>query len=369
MKFFTFRERFVEVIVLKNTIIEQDIEYILGRNIPWEDLKGAAVLVTGATGLIGSMLIRTLVCASVQYKLGLHVIALIRDIEKAQRLFDGCSIEYIQGDIQEKIRYLGKIDYIIHTASITRSKDMVKYPVEVFMSAVLGTSNVLNLAKEKCVKGVLYLSSMEMYGLHPIEENGKQEIGKTTENMLGYLDLSNPRTCYPEGKRACESLCWEYYSEYQVPVKIARLSQTFGGGVSQEDTRVFVQFAKSLLKGEDIILHTEGNSEGNYCYLADTIYGILLILLKGLTGQAYNISNEALHMTIRQMADFVADEISEKTIQVVVKKPEQIHQYGYAPEVKLNLSVQKLTELGWSPGFGMKDMYQRMIQSWQDNLE
>ena len=233
---------------------------------------------------------------------------------------------------------------------------MVNSPVETLMVSIDGTKNVLQFAKEKMVKSMVYMSSMEMYGTFT---NIDHDI---TEHDLGYIDPLNIRSNYPESKRLCENMCIAYKSEYGVPVKIARLAQTFGAGVLKNENRIFAQFARSVINNRDIVLHTKGLSEGNYCYTRDTIKALLLLLINGVDGEAYNISNPDAHTNIAKMAKMVADEIAQNRIQVVFDIPEK-NIYGYASDTKMKLSSEKMQKLGWKPEVNLKESYVRLIDS------
>lgn len=342
-------------------VIKADIYNVVSdNNIPWNGLRNSTVLVTGATGLIGGALIGALSSANVTYALNLRIIVHGRNRKCIDFLVNEYGIEFISGDIR-KSTYLSdtadEIDYIFHCAAVTKSAEVVAKPVDVSMISVLGTRNMLELAKTKKVKGFMFLSSMEAYGQANLDE--------VKETDLGYLDLTNPRSSYPESKRFCEMLCVSYATQYHIPVKIARLAQTFGAWSARNDSRVFAQFARSALAGQDIELHTEGKSRGNYCYISDTVRGVLTVLLKGETGEIYNIANPKASVTIREMAMILANEIFDGKVKVVVKIPEDIEKRGYAPDANAVLNVDKLMALGWKPGFELADMYRRMIAYWQ----
>ncbi|MGN1275731.1 MAG: NAD-dependent epimerase/dehydratase family protein, partial [Floccifex sp.] len=215
--------------------------------------------------------------------------------------------------------------------------------------------NILELAKEKKSKSVVYVSSMEMYGAFDYLNHD------VTENDLGFINPLNLRSNYPESKRLCENMCIAYLSEYDVPVKIARLAQTFGAGILPGENRVFAQFAKSAIKGEDIVLHTKGLSEGNYCYTRDCITGLFTILLKGKNGEAYNVSNPESHTTIADMAKMVAEKIASSEIKVVFDIPKE-NTFGYASDTKMKLNSDKLQSLGWKPEVSLEESYRRMIE-------
>ncbi len=350
----------------KDIILQGELEKLACCDLDWNLLKHKTILVTGATGLVGSYLVRALACIDRIQKCDLKVLALVRDRKKAEDMFGDLSgrgdIILVTGDVRKPVVTGNRIDYIIHGASITASKVMVTNPVETLSTAIDGTKNILELAVKDKVAAMVYISSMEMYG-DPVD--GSQ---KTKEDDYGYIDILNVRSCYPEGKRICECMCASYAGEYGVPVKIARLAQTFGAGVPVNETRVFAQFARSYLAGEDIILHTMGNSFGNYCSTYDTAYGILTILLKGENGQAYNIVNEDTNMRIRDMANMVAG-WSDGKIKVRHIIPEDVSGLGYAPDVTLHLSSEKLRELDWQPEISLPEMYRRMMAGWQSQQQ
>jgi nucleoside-diphosphate-sugar epimerase len=316
---------------------------ILQNDIPFEMLKNSTILVTGATGLIGSALVHFLENLNTEENLNINIIQFTRQ-------------NY--GDIRNSKSFenIKAADFIFHCVSITKSAEMVDKPADVMSIALDGTKNILELAKVAKSKSVVYLSSMEVYG---------QIDGEVTEKDLGYLDLSNPRSSYPESKRACEMLCTSYYKQYGVPVKIARLAQTFGTGTPKTDTRVFAQFASSAMLGEDIVLHTEGKSVGNYCCISDAVSALFTLLLKGIDGEVYNIANPENTMTIREMAEIVAEKISDGKIKVVVNPPKDVKKLGYAAQTGCRLNIDKIRELGWLPKYTLEDMYKQMIDNWK----
>ena len=128
------------------------------------------------------------------------------------------------------------------------------------------------------------------------------------------------------------------------------------------ENRVFAQFARSVVHGENIVLHTNGESMGNYCYTVDAIKAILLLLKKGEAGETYTVVNENSTMTIREMAHMVAEKFSDGKSLVVLDIPEG-NQYGYAPETKMSLSSERLRKLGWIPEVSLTESYQRMLPS------
>lgn len=313
-------------------------------------------LITGATGYIGSMLIEFLLNKALTKGQEIQITALVRNRKKARERLSP-EVGLITADVSDTSAMAsidGSFDYIIHCAATTQSAKMIANPVETISGIVTGTQNVLELAKKCHAKSMVYLSSMEVYG------NINCSDGKTVgEASLGQVDLFQVRSCYPMAKRMAENICYSYYKEYGVPVKIARLAQTFGRGILPEENRVFAQFAKAVRQGEDIVLHTAGNSMGNYCDIDDVLRAIILLLEKGSDGEVYNVVNEENTMTIRQMAELVAEKIANGRIKVTMDISKD-NTYGYAAPTGLRLSAAKLRELGWIPTANLEEMYRKM---------
>jgi NAD dependent epimerase/dehydratase family. len=321
----------------------------------------STVLVTGATGFIGGLIVEQLIAMNLEYNTGIKLVLPVRNIEKAREKYPEVDekyksitlIETSLEDIRPEMPDM-PVDYIFHCASTTKSSVMVSNPVEVADGIVIGTKNILELARIKQVKSMVYLSSMEAYGIVG------DDCGLVTENMLGDVDIFSARSCYPLGKRMAEHYCYIYYKEYGVPVKIARLAQVFGYGVDKNDSRVFAQFARAVINNKDIVLHTKGLSMGNYCESKDAVRALFTILEKGENGEAYNVVNEENTMRICDMARMVAEKVALGRIKVVFDIPDS-NAYGYASDTHLRMSSEKLRKLGWKPTKNLEDMYRDLI--------
>ncbi|AEV29375.1 nucleoside-diphosphate-sugar epimerase [Sphaerochaeta pleomorpha str. Grapes] len=330
-------------------------------------LSGKTILVTGATGLIGSAFIKAVVTYNRGPGQPITIIGLVRDKEKAKDLFgsfyDDPFLTFLRHDILTPLHLEVPVHFIVHAASITTSSLFVSHPVETIETTVLGSRNLLEFAKQQQVLAMVYLSSMEVYGR--VEESEQ----RTTEKDLGSIDILNVRSSYSESKRLVECMCHSYYIEYGVPVTIARLAQTFGPGIGKQENRVFAQFARSALTGKDIVLHTTGQSVGNYCYLSDAIKAIVTLLFHGAPGDAYTIVNEETSMTIAEMASLVACSIANNTIKVIFDIPPQDKNLGYAPDTKLRLSSGKMNALGWHAEVNLEQAYQRLVASLREEKD
>lgn len=359
---------------LRDRVLQEDLEILVRGTasmepFPFGSLAGKTVLVTGATGLIGSQIVLALACANQLQSTDIHILALCRSREKAARVFGEMGesrdsrLTVLTGDVMDLPEYDGEIDYIIHGASPTSSRFFVEQPVQTIETALTGTQHVLELAAEKRVKGFVYLSSLEVYG---VPQKVKEDV---SEKDYGYIDPLQVRSSYSEGKRMTECLCAAFHGQYGVPVKIARLSQTFGPGVVYDDGRVFAEFARCALEHKDIVLHTQGGTVRTYLYTRDAVAGILQILTAGVPGEAYNVTNEATRISIRDMAQLVCGLIPAAGIQVLFDCPEDISSFGYNPEMVIALNTGKLCALTgeggyrWKAQVNMEEMYLRMMQS------
>ncbi|MGI6696602.1 MAG: NAD-dependent epimerase/dehydratase family protein [Christensenellales bacterium] len=340
-------------------IIREDAVHAANfATVDWEKLRGTSILVTGATGLIGSILVKTLLQRNHMYRDDIQVYALARNPDKFERVFatylNDPHLNALYQDIVDFQPGELKVDYIIHGASVTASRDFVKKPVTTIRTALIGSMNILEFAKKSKAKGMVYLSSMEVYGMQ--DEPPKRPL---KEEDLGSLNILEVRNCYPESKRMVENMCVSYASETGIPMSIARLAQTFGAGVGYDDNRVFAYFARCVIEGKDIELLTSGESERMYVYTADAVCAILLLLTNGSLG-AYNVANPSTYSSIKEMAQLVLS-FSENKHTKLVFKTTSINK-GFLPTHHLRLDVSKLLALGWKPKFSLPVMYQRLIE-------
>ena len=338
---------------MNSFVLEDDVRQFAERFELRKELHGKSFLITGATGLIGSILIKCLLALDEDIDISIPV----RSMEKATKVFGNAvgklNVEVISSLTEWSKRQEGTYDYIVHCASPTNGKYIESHPTETFDLAYQTTKNMLEWGTHfDCF---LYVSSLEYYG-QVLDDK------LITEDMEGYIDTKSPRSAYPLGKRAAEELCKSFAREYGIPAKIARLTQTFGAGVAEDDNRVFAQFARSAIRGEDIILHTKGMSAKPYCYTTDAISAMLYILLKGDNGEAYNVANKDSYISICDLAHFVQERFN-RNAKVVISLNDSL---GYAPQTMLRLDISKIEQLGWHPIYNLEDMFSRLIAYMSD---
>lgn len=339
--------------------MEEDLRQVCeAAYIPWEWLRRKTVLITGGTGLIGSTLVNTLLYADMRKSLGLTVLALVRDPEKAAARFSSqmketAALRLLPGSVETFPKIDGDIDFIIHGASPTASRYFIRYPVETIRTIVCGTERLLELAREKNA-GFVYLSSMEAYGAPSTDE-------PITETGASFVDTMSVRSCYPEAKRLCENLCAAYASEYGVSAKAVRLAQTIGPGGSDLDSRAAVEFARAALAGKDIVLQTPGTSRRTCLYTADAASAILTVLLRGEAGSVYNAANRTAYCSIYEMAQLAAGLSAGGRSRVIVRQDGDTAKYP--PASCLNLDTSRLEGLGWSAERSITEMFERMMST------
>lgn len=340
-------------------VIREDLDRIgATRGVPWHMLHDRTVLVTGATGLIGRTLTKALLWYSLDHDAGLRVVALVRNVERARQVFAaplaaGAPLSFVQGDV-ETMPALGKpVQFVVHGASVTASRNFILAPVETVSTTLRGTERVLELARDEQVESVVYLSTVEVYGA----PDGTRLLGET--DLLGFDPLV-VRNCYPESKRMAEAMCAAYTAQHGVPAKVLRPTLTFGPGLPEHEGRVFAQFARCAAQGTDIVLHTTGETKRSYLYTADAVTAVLTVLLAGQDGQAYNAANQATYCSVREMAELVAQTCADGRITVRVEK-QDLATSGYAPTLQMDVDTTRLQALGWQPTVGLADMYRRMM--------
>lgn len=317
---------------------QDDIQKVSELSLPWEKLYRSNILVLGATGLIGSCIVNTLLA---KRNADYQIFACGRDTTRAHSLFrkyrEDSRFHFIQHDVIKPLESSLDFHFIIHAASDACPKSFVSVPVEVMKSNIYGVANILDYGKDHNLKRFMYISSGEMYG---------QGDGRPfTEEYSGYVDHTSPRACYPASKRAAEVLSLSYAAEYGIDITIARPCHVYGPCFSEKDNRVYAQFFRNLLHGEDIVLKSAGNQLRSWCYVADCVSAIFHILLKGTSGEAYNIADENSKITIRELAEKIA---ALENKFVVLREPASEEKKGFNTVTESVLDTTKIRSLGWT---------------------
>lgn len=337
----------------------KDICSVSMDNLPWGFLDGKNILVTGASGLIGSCVVDVLMNRP---NINYHVYASGRNIERLKDKFSTyCTLPFfhiIQYDVTETLKADVDFNIIMAGASGASPQLYSTDPVGVMKSNIMGVDNLLAYGIQHDLERFLYISSGEVYG----EGDGSE----FNENYSGFVNTTLVRSCYPSSKRAAETLCVSYGHQYGIDVRIARPCHVYGPNFTEKDIRVYAQFIRNILNNENIVLKSSGAQFRSWCYVVDCVKALFYILLNGKAGEAYNIADSNSNISIKDLAQMIAS-LGEK--EVVFEKPDEIERQGYNVVSKSVFSTKKIEGLGWSIAGSMKEKMKTTIEECRHRMK
>lgn len=338
--------------IYENSLYLQDIQTVAGLELPWEQLRRKSMVISGATGMIGSFLIDVLM----EMDLDMTLFALGRNAEKAKgrfgRWWEDRHFRFVECDINAGIPLQENVDFVFHAASNTHPVAYATDPIGTITTNIIGTNNLLSFAAEHGARRVLFASSVEVYG----ENRGDVEV--FSEDYCGYLNCNTLRAGYPESKRCGEALCQAYIKQKGLDVVIPRLARTYGPTMLMSDTKALSQFLKKGIAGEDIVLKSEGTQLFSYTYVADAVSAVLYCLLLGKCGEVYNIADSASDIRLRDLAAIIAAAAGRK---VVFDLPDETERAGYSTATKAVMDSGKIRTLGWKARYTMQTGLERTL--------
>ena len=342
--------------LLDNKLFREEIAFSAGLPLQWQKLQNKSILIAGATGMIGSYLIDVLMHKN-SSGLNCKVVALGRNTEKAQKRFgeywDNEKFTFFAVDINQGLpASLERVDYVLHAASNTHPVAYATEPISTITTNVIGTNNLLHYCAQAKVERFLFASSVEIYG----ENRGDCE--EFREDYCGYIDCNTLRAGYPESKRVGEALCQAYIREKNLDVVIARLARIYGPTMLMSDTKALSQFIKKGINREDIVLKSAGMQYFSYCYVADAVYALLVLLTQGKTGEAYNIADVASNIRLKDLAGEIAAHVGKN---VVFEIPDAIETAGYSKATTAILNAEKISSIGWKAQYDIHTGLRRTI--------
>lgn len=317
----------------------EDIKRVAELPYDWGKIDNSTIVISGGTGFIGSFLTNVFRYRNEKCNAQIKVISLSR-----RGGVSDSTVTYVKSDITKPIQYDDKVDYILHLASNTHPKQYAEDPVGTVITNVIGCDNLLKLAVEKSIKRFVLASSVEIYG------QGTET--PMAEDYCGYIDCNNARSGYNEAKRTCEALCRSYQSQYAVDPVIVRFARVFGAD-KKVDTKAMSQFMDKALSGEDIVLKSRGNQKYSYVYVADAVSGIIKVLLDGVSGEAYNISDDDEGKTLGDYAQLMASFAGKKVV-FDIEDNNSVSKATYAL-----LDTKKVKELEWEPMYKVSEALER----------
>lgn len=348
-----------------NKIIKEDMEDIFNRNIEWKKLTNTTILVTGAYGMLASYVVLFLCYLNEYHDMNIHILVQGRSEDKARErfeiFFDKEYFDFVSFNLLNPIENEYRADYIIHAAGGANPRLYDTNPVEIIEPNIIGTYNLLQLARFSKSKGFLYFSSGDVYGK-------VFEPDKIDETTCGMMDPLSIHSCYGESKRMAETLCVSFFREYNVPITIARIGHTYGVTMDlSSDPRVFASFMRNVLEKKDIEMLSDGTAKRPFCYLADAVAAYFTILLKGKAGEAYNVCNNNEFISMGEFADIVVSLDESHSVQVVYKNRDVSDRYVNNNLNKDNKpSDSKLKELGFNYHFSTRDGLERVYKYFKE---
>lgn len=341
---------------MNHALYLEDLRGALFASPPLDGLRGRRVLVTGASGLIGSFLVDMLMLANREMELGARVCALSRSRERLRRRFaqhlDEPGFELLALDVADGLDDAGAFDYVIHAASPAHPLAFSTDPVGTMRANLLGTLHLLEQLRAQGAGRLLFVSSGEIYG-------ERRAVGSDfTEDSMGYIDCASPRACYPESKRAAETLCVSFASQHGVDAVIARPCHVYGPAITDENSRADAQFLRSALDDGKIVMKSAGAQVRSYLYVADAAAALMWVLLRGERAQAYNLANPDSVLSIRQYAEALAACVG---VPIELAEPGERERAGYSQVSRATLCADKLLLLGFKPRFSARAGIERML--------
>jgi UDP-glucuronate decarboxylase len=346
---------------MRNKVVDEDLKYIASADLNWRDLDGKTVLITGASGFLPSYLVEMLLYLNRERGYNINVIGLVRSISSAQERFskhNSRNLRLVEHDVCSRFDTDQSIDYIIHAASQATPKVFGLDPVGTITPNVLGTANLLELARQKKVKAFIFFSTSGVHGY--VDES----LMPIKENCSGYLDFTKVSSCYIESKRMGENMCMAWMHQHAVPVKIIRPSITYGPGIKLDDGRSFADFISNILNNEDIVLYSDGKVIRNFCYVADAVLGFFMVILKGTVGEAYHVASQQ-EISIIDLASYLVKEVFPERKLEVVMKSDIGRNFLRTDYPKNTVDITKLKNLGWIEHYPLSDGFRRTVESYQ----
>jgi len=348
--------------IYNHKLYQEDLAFLAGESINWSKLSGKNILVTGASGLIGTFLIDAIMKRNELYKDTIMVFALSRSNAKLDTKFGHYGknpyLKIMVQDISKGFSPEGKaFDYIIHAASNTHPREYSNDPVGTITTNVLGTYHLLEYARQNGNSRVVLLSSVEVYG----ENRG--DAASFGEDYCGYINCNTLRAGYPESKRLSEAMLQAYIGQYHVDGIAMRLSRTYGPTIASDDSKAISQFIRKAVRGEDIVLKSDGKQMYSYCYVADVAGAILKCMTEGKCGEAYNVADNASDMSLKEAAEYLAEIAGRK---VVYELPDENEKRGYSAATKALMASEKIKKLGWNARYAMREGLMRTVSILKD---
>lgn len=345
----------------RNPIVRQDLDLILSSKLDWGQFHDKTFLITGANGFVPAYMVETLLYLNEVSSSNIRVVGLVRNRERAAERFAHLAsrqdLSLVVQDVRQPYEGPSGIHYVIHAASQASPKYYSVDPAGTFETNVLGTLQMLQVAKRERAIGFLLFSSGEVYG------RMKDPSSPVSESSFGPLDPMSIRSCYGEGKRAGEALCASWHAQFDIPAKVVRLSHTYGPGMRLDDGRVFADFVADIVAGRNIVMKSDGSARRPFCYLADATVAFFSVLLQGKNGEAYNVGSDH-EISILELAETLCSLFPDRKCRVERRDRMDGDPYLASTQSAGHFDLAKIRSLGWEPTIDIREGFRRTIESY-----
>lgn len=322
--------------LLESELYRKDLEYTVSK-LDLSGLEGKSIFISGGLGMICSAVADVLITYG---KTGRIFIGSRNKEQFMIRFGEYKNVSFVQYDALKDFKIDIKPDYIIHGAGLASPELYTSKPVETILSNFNGVHSLLEYARGEKVSRILFVSSSEVYGR-------KDSDAPFKEGCYGEIDIDNIRSSYAVAKRASEMICKSYTLEYGVDTVIVRPGHIYGPSAKTTDKRISSDFAYKASRGEELIMKSSGIQKRSYCYTLDCAAQILTVLLKGKSGNAYNVGHDEV-ITIRQMAELLA---KAGGVKLSVAEPTVAELRNFNPMNNSSLENSSVKSLGYRDAF------------------
>ncbi len=340
------------------TLYEEDIIQITEDQELRKFLSGKIVAITGASGMIGTVLVDALIAMNKEYGTGIRVLAMGRRMSRLKNRFDrfagDVSLKLLEQDVAEEFDPGDMIpDLVIHAASNTHPHEYSGDPIGTIMTNVMGTKNILEWMREHMSSRFILISSVEIYGAN------RYEVKAFSEKDCGYIDCNSLRAGYPESKRLSETMVQAYIADAGIDSVIIRLCRVYGPTLEPDDSKALSQFIHKGCAGENIVLKSAGEQLFSYLHVVDAVRAVLAVARSGKTGEAYNAASPDSDIRLKELAALIA---SYSGTEVVFDLPDEMERKGYSTADMAVLDASKLKALGWNALYSIEEGIRRTME-------
>ena len=326
----------------------------------FDELEGKTVLIAGGKGFLGTYFVNVLNHINEVLSTPMKIVIIDNLItSKNKKNNTSHNVTLLKQDISESFDFPDELHYIIHAASIASPPTYREFPIKTLDVNYQGTRNLLEIARKKKIKSMLFLSSSEIYG--------DPEVIPTPESYQGKVSCTGPRACYDESKRLAETVSTLYFQQYKVPVKIARPFNVYGPYLSLNDGRVIPDFMKNAIEKSEILIHSDGSPTRSFCYVSDAIRAFFKLLFSKHDGIICNVGNDE-EISISDVAKMIQKTIGKPISIKTIKSNDPNYTTDNPQRRRPDLSLIKKS-ISYTPRINFEEGLKRAYNWYKGNSE